>query len=253
MKLLCMLPVGTPDKLEREFNNMRSQLEPCLVNFRLSGMGDCPAEEKQEQSLKVYSSKFSAFCSGKPMVAYLYELLVREQDLLSSFATEMPSGTSHTSESKRSISSLCPSGDVKKNKQKKSISKEAAKEDTALNSLANALRAPVQVETVQESKALQQIKYKKARYDAMKARVDLRSALENELEKTFACIDALKSKNEEVPQYYISKRQRLFMELSELDAEKSLTHQEATASTDQGSSSSAVPHSVAIESDDCDM
>jgi len=51
--------IGTPDKLEKEFNSMRAQLEPCLVNFRLSGMGDCPAEEKHAQSFKVYSSKFS--------------------------------------------------------------------------------------------------------------------------------------------------------------------------------------------------
>ena len=76
------LIVGTPEKLEKEFNTMRALLEPCLAKFRLSGMGDCPSEEKHAQSLSENSSNFSSFCVSKPIVAYLYELLVREQDLL---------------------------------------------------------------------------------------------------------------------------------------------------------------------------
>lgn len=229
---------------------MRAQLEPCLVNFRLSGMGDCPAEEKHAQSFKVYSSKFSAFCTGKPMVVYLYELLVREQDLLSSFATEMPAGTSHTSDSKRSIAA---SSSAPENVKKRKMSQET-KEDAIMNSLASAIKAPVKFENAQESKALQEAKYFKARFDALKARADLRATLESELEKTFSMIDAYKAKDEEVPQYYLSKRQRLFMELGELDAEKPAGLNKSSAiSTDQGSSSSsALANALALESDDCD-
>lgn len=59
---------GTPKKLEDEFNSVRAQLEPCLSNFHKSGMGDCPADERHQQSLEVYySRKFASYVERRQL------------------------------------------------------------------------------------------------------------------------------------------------------------------------------------------
>lgn len=50
-------------------------------------MGDCPEEEKTKSSLTVFSSKFKDFCTGKPVLLYAYEVLMK-YDLLESTASE---------------------------------------------------------------------------------------------------------------------------------------------------------------------
>lgn len=110
---------ATAVKLEEEFNKLRAQLEKALASFRLSGMGDCAAEEVEENSYKVYSSKFADFCDGRPVVLYAYELLVREDGMLFSFSTQMPTDCSHTSESRRSVCELSESEAAKKHSKKR--------------------------------------------------------------------------------------------------------------------------------------
>lgn len=218
--------------MEKEFNSLRAQLEPVLVNFRQSGMGDCGTEDdRHHNSLHVYSSRFSSFCVGKPLILYLYELLIREQNLLASFTTEMPTATSHTSETQRNITQgLEP-------KRKARAKRKSSADDTS--ELAQVLRTPVRIELSQEEKALQSAKYAKMRYSAMRAKGDLRCQLEKELESAYEVMAKFQTNNQEVPPYFKNKEQKLLKQLLDLEAETDLPAQMAMTST----ASSTIPSS----------
>lgn len=100
VSLHIALNTATGEKLEFEFNKLRGSLSTTLANFRLSGMGDCPDDEKVKTSLSVYSSNFVSFCQGRPLLLYAYELLMREGDIFSSFTALMPIEAAHSSDKK---------------------------------------------------------------------------------------------------------------------------------------------------------
>lgn len=61
-------------------------------------MGDCPDDDKTRNSLNVFSSNFKDYCHGKPVLLYMYEILMH-YGLLESSAGDMPDGTEHSSAS----------------------------------------------------------------------------------------------------------------------------------------------------------
>lgn len=69
---------ATPEKKENEFNNMRAVLELILETFRKSGMDSFLEEDTHHQNLDIYSSKLSNFSSAKPIIPYLFLLLIHQ-------------------------------------------------------------------------------------------------------------------------------------------------------------------------------
>lgn len=152
VSLHIALNTATGEKLEFEFNKLRGSLSTTLANFRLSGMGDCPDDEKVKTSLSVYSSNFVSFCQGRPLLLYAYELLMREGDIFSSFTALMPIQAAHCSD--------------KRNKQpmpQGGSSSSSKKHAGSMGDIMKAISAPISLQTPLVNKEMEQLTAKKMR------------------------------------------------------------------------------------------
>lgn len=193
-----------------------------MENFRRSGMGDCPDESVlKERSLRVYSSNFYRFCDRKPIVLYCYELLVREDNLLGSVLTEMPAGTGHNSDTVRDAAP------VREHKRaKKGNSSSPSEFESAASAIVAALKAPIphaQPPTHQHPFD-NQWSHAKMRYDALRSKSELRSALEREYETNLEKLARYSSMGIEVPEYFKQKEVQLLKELEDLQEESTKAH-----------------------------
>ena len=114
-------PAGA-EKLEKEYKSLRTQFTITMGKFRKSGMGDGWAgteDERVHLTNTVYSCNFRDFCYGKPLVLYMYELLL-PFDLLESAGGDMPAAsTSSSSAPPRSTSTPTPSSSSTRSSKKR--------------------------------------------------------------------------------------------------------------------------------------
>ena len=107
----------------------------CVVSF-LTGMGDCPEEDKDKESLCTYSTNFVGFVGNDIVLYYFYcALITNTGNLLESASTSMPPATGHSSHSSRDVSHVRPRGNAHRNRD-----------------LANALVQPVRISLSQMEK-----------------------------------------------------------------------------------------------------
>jgi hypothetical protein len=187
----CLNPGWTalevnPERLRKKFVSLRAQLTRTLANFRLSGMGDGDALEDEDpvvvqqrlnqESLKVYSSRFVDFCNGDAVLMYAYEFFMHHQ-LFESVGGELPegakaSGTMASNTSGRSS----PSADTPLPAPKKT---KRGRDEAFLA----ALTKPVVVAQSDDRKQVEHFAAKQARASCLSTQLDLVAKLQAQLEK----------------------------------------------------------------------
>ena len=173
-----------PGKCEEVFKKMRSKLTAALANFRVSGMGDCPYEEREKQSISVYSSKFEDYVAGDQVALYWYHMLMPD-GLLESSAAPLPPAASMSSNDDDSRAPGSASGAKPPELRRLGPSrlKNNSTAELLASSISRAAAAPIQMS---KSGAQKMAEYYNAR--ALKARAselhsNISTAKENELER----------------------------------------------------------------------
>ena len=217
--------------LNKHFNEARKYLKECMQNFRTSGMGDCPTEDREKQSNTVFSSTFASYCQGKPAVLYLYHVLM-PHDLLTSFQADMPEDSTHSSEGgQREVSGPRPS--VKGGGA-------AAK----MRMLTHALEQPVMIAQTADQKKSDYFGAQLAESRAKLQEEQLSALKEEQLEATEEKIEKAGGEAK-AANYLVLKRDRLQAELEAMEEKKSKAAAEApTHFTDDvaGSSTAGAQH-----------
>ena len=101
------------EKMESEFKSLRTRLQTCLINFRSSGMGDCPVFTSEEERMlffyshKAYSSAFRNYTQGVSILLLMYCMFV-ETGILDAACGDMPEGTSHNNRAIKLCSNPVP-------------------------------------------------------------------------------------------------------------------------------------------------
>ena len=113
-------------------------------------------------------------------------------------------------------------------------------EEASMQKLISTLKSPVVVTQSETSQLLQQSKYARMRYEAMRAKFELRATMEKELELLDAKISQYNVPGQQVPPFYLSKQLNLVKEIADLNSENVLPHIEPMSSPPVPSSTS--PH-----------
>ena len=205
---------------QTKFKEMRCTLTTALANFRLSGMGDCPDEERMKQSTGVYSSKFQDFVQGNIPALYWYEVLVH-LDLLESTSCDMPEHTGFNASSQRQTSKPA----LKKGSKRKG-------KDVNLTSLAHAIGKPVMIAKTADEKKLAYHSANAAKARAAMLASQLASQKESELALVQASIADHKKRRAAVPQRLTSKVMRLEAELEAMEKDMSKEAEDPSFSDD---------------------
>jgi len=216
--------------LQRQYNEARKLLKKCMQNYRQSGMGNTPSDEKEREanvhkSNTVFNSDFYQFCDGMPSVLYMYCHLL-PHGLLESFQADMPEEATHSSDGEqRGVGGPRPSA-------------RGGAAAGKLRMLEKVLEAPVAIAQTADQKMQDHYGARLAESRAKMQDEQLSSFKEEELEKCETKIERAGG-DQRAPQFLVLKRDRLLAELEKMEREKAASVSAPRSFTDDATARGA--------------
>ena len=169
-----------------------------MTQYRQSGMGDCPVQERVKVSNEKFSSKFFGFCHDMPLVGYGYQLLmINQQGLIESVQSELPEDAKGSSEAQEPVRPRA----------------QAFKRARDVSALAKSLERPIWLAKSEHEKRED---YESARLTKAKRLCEERE-IAKELESDLkSALEEINSYHGKAPQYLLKKKAHLEKQLESI-------------------------------------